>query len=93
MRAIMSVVLMHVLAVGSATAGICHYCDNHHANLQDYYRFYLRDYQGNNRLTYTAAGVVLERNDYYPYGGLFGEEQSLQPYKYSGKELETTNGR
>ena len=56
------------------------------------YRFYLRDYQGNNRLTYTAAGVVLERNDYYPYGGLLGEEQSLQPYKYSGKELETTNG-
>ena len=54
---------------------------------------YLRDYQGNNRLTYTAAGVVLERNDYYPYGGLLGEEQSLQPYKYSGKELETTNGR
>ncbi len=54
---------------------------------------HLRDYQGNNRLTYTAAGVVLERNDYYPYGGLFGEEQSLQPYKYSGKELETTNGR
>ena len=53
---------------------------------------HLRDYQGNNRLTYTAAGVVLERNDYYPYGGLFGEEQSLQPYKYSGKELETTNG-
>ena len=28
MRAIMSVVLMHVLAVVSATAGICHYCDN-----------------------------------------------------------------
>ncbi len=53
---------------------------------------HLRDYQGNNRLTYTAAGVVLERNDYYPYGGLFGEEQSLQPFKYSGKELETTNG-
>ena len=53
---------------------------------------YLRDYQGNNRLTYTETGVVLERNDYYPYGGLFGEEQSLQPYKYSGKELETTNG-
>ena len=53
---------------------------------------YLRDYQGNNRLTYTETGVVLERNDYYPYGGLFGEEQSLHPYKYSGKELETTNG-
>ena len=47
---------MHVLSVLSATAGICHYCDNHHANLQDYYRFYLRDYQGNNRLIYTAAG-------------------------------------
>ena len=53
---------------------------------------HLRDYQGNNRLTYTAAGVVLERNDYYPYGGLLGEEQNLQPFKYYGKELETTNG-
>ena len=93
MRAIMSVVLMQMLAVLSATAGICHYCDNDQMSLQDCSCFYLRDYQGSNRLTYTVAGTVLERNDYYPYGGLFGEEQSLQPYKYSGKELETTNGR
>ena len=28
---------------------------------------HLRDYQGNNRLIYTAAGVVLERNVYFPF--------------------------
>ena len=39
-----------------------------------------------------AQGNVLEQNDYYPYGGLFGESASLQSYKYSGKELERMNG-
>ena len=39
-----------------------------------------------------AQGNVLEQNDYYPYGGLFGESASRQSYKYSGKELETMNG-
>ena len=55
--------------------------------------FYALDHLGSVRLVVSADGQVIERNDYYPYGGLFGEEQSLQPYKYSGKELETTNGR
>ena len=39
-----------------------------------------------------AQGNVLEQNDYYPYGGLFGESASHQSYKYSGKELERMNG-
>ena len=52
MRAIMSVILMLVLSVASATAGIRHYCD----------------YQGNVRQVVDAQGNVLEQNDYYPYG-------------------------
>ena len=76
MNRIIAVILMIVLAVASATAGIRHYCD----------------YQGNIRQVADAQGNVLEQNDYYPYGGLFGESASRQSYKYSGKELETMNG-
>ena len=65
-----------MLSVVSATAGIRHYCD----------------YQGNVRQVADAQGNVIEQNDYYPYGGLFGESASLQSYKYSGKELERMNG-
>ena len=76
MSAIMSVILMLVLSVASATAGIRLYCD----------------YQGNVRQVVDAQGNVLEQNDYYPYGGLFGESASHQNYKYSGKEMERMNG-
>ena len=73
MRAIMSVILMLVLVTADAAADIRHYCD----------------YQGNIRQVADAQGNVIEQNDYYPYGGLFGESASRQSYKYSGKELET----
>ena len=56
------------------------------------YHYYIHDYQGNVRQVVDAQGNVLEQNDYYPYGGLFGESASLQSYKYSGKELERMNG-
>ena len=56
------------------------------------YHYYMLDYQGNVRQVVDAQGNVLEQNDYYPYGGLFGESASHQSYKYSGKELETMNG-
>ena len=42
--------------------------------------------------TATTTTLVIEQNDYYPYGGLFGESASRQSYKYSGKELERMNG-
>ena len=77
---------MLVLAVGSAPAGICHYCDNHHANLQEYYRFYLRDYQGNNRLTYTAAGAVL---DHYTKSINFFPDRLLNVIKKETHDEET----
>ena len=36
---------------------------------------------------------VVERNDYYPYGGLINaSDTQLQPYKYSSKELDRENG-
>ena len=38
-------------------------------------------------------GTIVERNDYYPYGGLINASDSqLQPYKYSSKELDRENG-
>ena len=56
------------------------------------YHYYVLDYQGNVRQVADAQGNVIEQNDYYPYGGLFGESASRQSYKYSGKELERMNG-
>ena len=56
------------------------------------YHYYVLDYQGNVRQVADAQGNVIEQNDYYPYGGLFGESASRQSYKYSGKELEKMNG-
>ena len=56
------------------------------------YHYYMLDYQGNVRQVVDVQGNVIEQNDYYPYGGLFGESASRQSYKYSGKELETMNG-
>ena len=76
MNRIVAIILAIVLSVVSATAGIRHYCD----------------YQGNVRQVADAQGNVNEQNDYYPYGGLFGESASRQSYKYSGKELERMNG-
>ena len=35
---------------------------------------------------------IVESNEYYPYGGLFSATTSMQPYKYSSKELDRTHG-
>ena len=66
--------------------------DNGYVDASGNYYYYVLDYQGNIRQVVDAQGNVIEQNDYYPYGGLFGESASLQSYKYSGKELETMNG-
>ncbi|MBR6640351.1 MAG: RHS repeat-associated core domain-containing protein, partial [Muribaculaceae bacterium] len=63
-----------------------------YVDAQGRYYYYILDYQGNIRQVVDAQGNVLEQNDYYPYGGLFGESASHQSYKYSGKELERMNG-
>ncbi len=56
------------------------------------YHHYLKDYQGNNRIVLNELGQTVERTDYYPYGMPFADTEHHQPYKYSGKELETMNG-
>ena len=66
--------------------------DNGYVDAGGCYHYYVRDYQGNIRQVVDAQGNVIEQNDYYPYGGLFGESASHRSYKYSGKELETMNG-
>lgn len=58
--------------------------------------FYLKDYQGSNRMVVNAATDAVEQvTHYYPYGGLMADistGQGLQPYKYGGKELDRFGG-
>ena len=58
--------------------------------------FYIKDHLGNNRIVADASGTVAQSNQYYPFGMAFAEsttaEQSSQPYKYNGKELDETHG-
>ena len=57
------------------------------------YYVQVKDYQGNVRAVLDQNHNVVERNDYYPYGGLINASDSqLQPYKYSSKELDRENG-
>ena len=51
--------------------------------------YYLKDYQGNNRVVLNQNGVVQQVNHYYPYGSLMGEgfNASSQPYRYGRKNL------
>ena len=56
------------------------------------YHYFIQDHQGNNRVVVDEAGKVEETNHYYPFGGLFASSNSVQPYKYNGKELDSRNG-
>lgn len=56
------------------------------------YHYYLKDYQGNNRVVISSTGTVEETNHYYPFGGLFAATNNVQPYKYNGKEFDNKNG-
>ena len=57
------------------------------------YYVQVKDYQGNVRAVLDQNHNVVERNEYYPYGGLINASDSqLQPYKYSSKELDRENG-
>ena len=47
-----------------------------------------RDYQGNNRVVVAPDGTVEQTNDYYAYGGPWGNtsrNQGFQPFKYNGR--------
>jgi len=56
--------------------------------------YYLTDHLGSTRAISNSSGTVVERNDYYPFGGQ--HENSSYPqlagnrFKYNGKELQTT---
>ncbi len=52
------------------------------------YYYYLKDHQGNNRVVINSSGAVQETNHYYPFGGSFATNGSVQDYKYNGKELD-----
>ena len=57
--------------------------------------YYIRDYQGNNRVVVAPDGTVEQQNDYYAYGGPWGDtsyNQGFQPFKYNGKELDRVHG-
>ena len=59
------------------------------------YHYYIRDYQGNNRVVVAPDGTVEQTNDYYAYGGPWGDTsytQGFQPFKYNGKELDRVHG-
>lgn len=62
--------------------------DNGYVTLNDnVYHHFVRDYQGNNRMVVTENDNIEEINNYYPFGGVFGSNVSVQPYKYNRKEL------
>lgn len=77
-----------------------------HMNNVPSYRYYLRDHLGRsvlcdasnlkkNRLVIDGSGNEEQLNDYYPYGGPYGDtstNQGFQPYKYNGKELDRVHG-
>ena len=56
------------------------------------YHYLLKDHLGNNRVVIDQTGKVEEVNHFYPFGGVFAETPSVQPYKYNGKELDRKNG-
>ena len=59
------------------------------------FHYYVPDYQGNVRLVVDGNGTIEQRNDYYAYGGPWGDNainQGFQPFKYNGKELDRMHG-
>ena len=56
------------------------------------YHYYLRDHLGSNRVLVNADGTVEQLIHYYPYGGEWSDAtgSDIQPYKYTGKELDKT---
>ena len=61
-----------------------------------FFYYHLKDHLGSNRVTKVGVGEggsVLQRMNYYPFGGSFadGVGSSVQDYLYSGKELTRFN--
>ncbi|MBO7637127.1 MAG: hypothetical protein J6S89_11190 [Paludibacteraceae bacterium] len=61
----------------------------------DGWHYYIQDYMGNNRMVVNKNGTVEQVTHYYPYGGVIGDistNESVQKYKFEGKELDRTFG-
>ncbi len=58
------------------------------------YHFYVRDHLGNVRVVFDEDWDTEQVTHYYPFGGIMAESsgQSVQPYKYNGKELDRMHG-
>lgn len=59
--------------------------------------YYNKDHLGNNREVVDIKGRIHQVTNYYPFGAPFADEkaikgESLQPYKYNGKELDLMHG-
>jgi YD repeat-containing protein len=56
--------------------------------------YYTTDHLGSTRAIINSSGTVVERNDYYPFGGQHGNSSYPQlagnRFKYNGKEVQTT---
>lgn len=59
----------------------------------DKFHYFCCDHQGNTRVVLAQNGTMEEVNDYYPFGSLLSSfVNSVQPYKYNGKELDRKSG-
>ena len=61
----------------------------------DGWHYYIQDYMGNNRMVVNKNGTTEQITHYYPYGGVIGDistNESVQKYKFEGKELDRTFG-
>lgn len=57
--------------------------------------YYIKDYQGNNRMVVKGSQTIDQVNHYYPDGSLMGEisiEGHAQKFRFGGKELDKTYG-
>jgi RHS repeat-associated protein len=59
------------------------------------YHYFIKDYLGNNRMVIDEDGMIIQTNNYYPFGMsqlTDASQQDSVPYKFSGKELESESG-
>ena len=59
------------------------------------YRFFVTDHLGNVRVVVTAAGVIEQENEFYPYGESIDTDvqfTSDNPYKWGSKEWDADQG-
>ncbi|MDO5760282.1 MAG: RHS repeat-associated core domain-containing protein, partial [Bacteroidota bacterium] len=72
------------------------YCSFTNENLSSaVFHYYDCDHQGNIRAIVNENGTKEQITHYYPFGGIIADistNQTLQPYKYNGKELDRMHG-